>query len=497
MQIAPKSIVTALFCLIWTNSPVRAFTINYENSPVLDPVSYEIGDVRGRVWIDPIEKLPPPSDKFIKAFESLFPEWEFESSYTPINGNINIQQYRPCNPQYIFGCERFAADGQIPIFVGAKLDLEYEPKKYSFFDPELGNVEIITEFPDPNTGRVHWLQWVENNHKVEGGNDPLQGHGINERIIDTYSDTPFYYGNLLKGNPEDPLYFSGNKQDPYQFHDIPGRVDFFLEHDWTANLYLAYQKNNANGDPQKVQIFGGIRWGWHNRIERSCPASRVDSKITPVGNKYLYEFEVFNTSPVAEGDGYGSEICDEIVNWELPLFDVGDLDVASISSPSGWDFEILPPDGTSDYYNNSDSPYNFSKWNYSTADDPILSADSDWYGSNPEVFEDPPLILHWYNVADSDGFPTNSIFPENSLAQFSFLSDFAPKNAPYLSSWYTRPPNGGDPPIPFGSTFATPNSPSRQIAQNKNNVSTSVPESDMLLGLLSVGILSFWLKSKN
>lgn len=202
----------------------------------------------------------------------------------------------------------------------------------------------------------------------------------------------------------------------------------------------------------------------------------------------MYEFEVFNTSPVLTGGGYGRE-CDEIVNWELPLFDIGDLDMASISSPSGWNFELLPPDGTSNYYNTSNSPYHFSKWNWTATNDLLLQEDPNLYGSNPQVFENPPLVLHWYNPADSNRLPTNSIRPGGSLGGFSFLSNFAPKNAPYLASWFSRPPRGGDPPIPNGLTFATPNSPSRQQAQGSRPSPTTVSESDSLFGLLGLGAL--------
>ncbi len=489
---------TVIFSIVGATFPANAFTVSYSYSPNLTPVSYTVGNLKGQVWIDPIQKISPPDAKLIKAFQSQFPEWEFESSNTLINGNINITWYQPCNPQDMLGCQQFSADGSLPIKVGGRLDLEYEPQKENFFDPELGKDITVTEFPDPNTGQLHWLQWVESNHKViEDAKNVVQGHNIPESIIDTKSKTPFYYGDSLKEKPDDPFYFFSNKRDPYNFHDIPGRGDIWNDHDWTANLYLAYQKNDAEGNYKKVQIFGGISWGWHNEINKSCPASRVDATITPVGNQYLYEFEVFNTSPIMSGSGYGNEeICDEIVDWELPLFDVNDLDIASISTPSGWDFEILPPDGTSDYYNNSDSPYNFSKWNYNKSEDPLLSINPEWYGSNPEVFEDPPLILHWYNVANTNGTPTNSILPGNSLTEFSFLSDFAPKNAPYLASWYTAPPDLGDPPIPIGSYFATPNSPARQIAQS-DNISTSVPESNVLFGLLGISILSFRSKSKN
>ncbi len=71
--------------------------------------------------------------------------------------------------------------------------------------------------------------------------------------------------------------------------------------------------------------------------------SRVDATVTPVGEQFRYDFTVFNTSfgaPSILGAAGGEGGTPIIVDWELPLFDLGDLDIASIDSPDGWSYEI-------------------------------------------------------------------------------------------------------------------------------------------------------------
>ncbi|MDJ0632988.1 MAG: PEP-CTERM sorting domain-containing protein [Xenococcaceae cyanobacterium MO_188.B29] len=239
-------------------------------------------------------------------------------------------------------------------------------------------------------------------------------------------------------------------------------------------------------------------------------SSRVDSNVTDQGNgEFLYEFEVFNTSGFGYGYGEGDEI---IVDWELPIFSLDDLDVDSITSPQDWTFEIVERDGTIAYspdtsligtdslfFNNPAGPYGQYEWDYIAADDPLLIAEPDLYGPNPEVFETPPFIIHWYTLSADDEeigfFPINPIFAQDSLDGFGFESEFTSINAPYLSSWFFLPPVGGDPPIPGGAGFGTPNSPARQQAQS---ITTPVPEPGSVLGLLVVGtgIVASRLKKK-
>ena len=197
--------------------------------------------------------------------------------------------------------------------------------------------------------------------------------------------------------------------------------------------------------------------------------SRVDGTVTGTAPNLLYEFDVFNTTTI-----------DSIVDWELPLFDAGD--VSNIQSPFGWTFEIVSP---------FDDPP--SIWDYDAATDPLLDllqgGDPDLYGDNPSVLNEPPLVLHWF----TSGEVFNPIDPNESLSGFSFESEFNQQNAPYLTSWDELPPVGGDPPIPPG--FGTPNSPARQAAQ----AAIPEPASFAIWGsiLIGVGAGMNWRRRRN
>jgi hypothetical protein len=158
---------------------------------------------------------------------------------------------------------------------------------------------------------------------------------------------------------------------------------------------------------------------------------------------------VFNTTS-------GSGGTPRINNWELPLFDLGDIDLTSIESPNLWDFEIVA------------APYDpeFAWTAYDPDTDPLLDpgqgGDPDLYGPNPEVFDNPPYVLHWYDITFTSAGA--GIFPGEFLSGFSFVSNYSARNAPYMASWVNDPPVGGDPPIP-GAAFGTPFSPARMAAQ--------------------------------
>ena len=192
-------------------------------------------------------------------------------------------------------------------------------------------------------------------------------------------------------------------------------------------------------------------------------SSRVDATVSPSNGQFSYQFEVFNTTRgVGISQIAGTPV---IIDWELPLFSLNDIEVSSIVSPLGWQHEVVA------------HPNAPSFWNYSAATDPLLDpsqgGDPNLYGPNPQAFENPPYVLHWF-TEDPENY---GIFPGNSLSGFGFLSDYAPFNAPYLASWVELPPRGGDPPIP-GQAFGTPLSPARLSAQSVPAPSTA------LLGVL-------------
>ncbi len=125
-----------------------SYSFNLINNSINFLLTYTTskGD-NGTVWVDPIQKLSPPSEKFLQEFRKQFPDWEFSSSYRPIYGDLVVNNYTACTPTLSL-CNSLG-------FVGGLLDLDYIPKKFDIFDPELGKEIKYTDFPDPNTGRVH------------------------------------------------------------------------------------------------------------------------------------------------------------------------------------------------------------------------------------------------------------------------------------------------------------------------------------------------------
>jgi hypothetical protein len=150
------------FPILIESIPAKAFNLVYKyplTSPnYVNQAEYitQVGN-KGNVWIDPIEKISPPSSSLLQLFKSQFPSYNFEASYTPIYGDFVVTSYQTCSP---FPNPGFCPE--VPANVGGLLDLDYVPRK--FFDPELG--KDFNDFPDPLTGQVRWVQWVTSNHKV-------------------------------------------------------------------------------------------------------------------------------------------------------------------------------------------------------------------------------------------------------------------------------------------------------------------------------------------
>ncbi len=181
------------------------------------------------------------------------------------------------------------------------------------------------------------------------------------------------------------------------------------------------------------------------------PMSHVEDSVTDNGNgTFGYAFTVFNDSWfvgdgfVGDGGPFGGDPI--IVDWELPWFGDAGIDLTSILSPTGWDFEIETI-GVFDDPNNTGwggvaSWQNPSDPFYAGADSPFTTATQ---------------VLHWYNeLWIGEGFAGDGIFPGDSLAGFGFTADFGPTAAPYQASWDFLPVQSGDPAFPFGGVPASP-----------------------------------------
>lgn len=209
-------------------------------------------------------------------------------------------------------------------------------------------------------------------------------------------------------------------------------------------------------------------------IFETIQRSHVESTVTPQqGGDFLYEFTVFNTSTLGYDEGFPV-----IVDWELPLFSPNGI--TNIQSPENWAFEIITFDGEivqtsnpnfgvgdqSGFYNNDDGPYGEYVWDWTADDDPVFNdpianPDGLLYGPDPDQFEAPNFILHWYTLDGGEGFPLNPILPFgppfNQLSGFSFLAADSAVNAPYQASWFREPQTIGDPPTPQGAAIGVPN----------------------------------------
>lgn len=196
-------------------------------------------------------------------------------------------------------------------------------------------------------------------------------------------------------------------------------------------------------------------------IQNSFVAGQVGGVSAP----FTYDFTVQNTSFFDEGSETGVPNEPIIVDWELPFFALSDIagvndinDIGTIVSPDGWFAEIIQ----------DPAPF---PWDYQAANDPLLDpgqgGDPGLYGPSPQVFDDPPFIIHWFTTLDEGEVPFPfAVRAGEQLSGFGFQSDFSEQNAPYLTTWDELAPISGDPPIPVNA-FGTPFSPARQQAQQQ------------------------------
>ena len=228
--------------ILLLSNPSNAFNLIYKKPPTTDAF-YNPGNGKiGYLYIDDLKKLEPPNpienrkSQFWRVLTSSFPDWDFASSGYPVYGDIVVNEYRVCPPG------SFCAD---PLgSVGSRLQIDYVP-----------NFKYDPNQPDPDTGNVRWIQFVRSNHSL------VNGHGFKESVIDLDTKrpgngTPYYYAK------ESHL----NKNNPYFFTDDPSRGDIDKPHDWTALLYLVEEITKPDSSRRKALIYGGISWGWHNRI---------------------------------------------------------------------------------------------------------------------------------------------------------------------------------------------------------------------------------------
>ncbi|MCB2102778.1 MAG: PEP-CTERM sorting domain-containing protein [Rhodobacterales bacterium] len=220
-------------------------------------------------------------------------------------------------------------------------------------------------------------------------------------------------------------------------------------------------------------------------------ASHVEGTVTDEGSLKRYNFEVFNDTFCSFNSGsrncsggFGELV---IVDWELPLFSLDGI--SDIQSPMGWDYEIISVTGEvlsaegawdgagtgqqSLYYNNAGGEYGNYSWTWTKEQDPVWQDDNSVYGSNPDQYETPSYILHWFACSNQfnqpagpvsvttegdSGFGCDDLFGDFSFASiqegdsldgFTFLAEAGPTNAPYMASWYSEPPTIGDPPTPL------------------------------------------------
>lgn len=175
----------------------------------------------------------------------------------PLYGTFDVSEYQPCSPS-----RRDGACGVDTIpdqKVGAALFLKYIPNL------SMGD-------PDPNTGRVRWIQWVRSNHPRDGA------HNTPESVIDLdarFPGTPYY-----DAFPDDV-----NAESPYPYEDVPSRIDVDFQHDWIAQLFLAVEEPLTQGNTTRtVTLYSGIEWGWINRILRRGKDPVPNPVCPPINN---------------------------------------------------------------------------------------------------------------------------------------------------------------------------------------------------------------------
>ncbi len=206
---------------------------------------------------------------------------------------------------------------------------------------------------------------------------------------------------------------------------------------------------------------------------QAMSASHIDANA-PVQNTpgvYSYTFTVYNDSvSYGYGEAFLSDNIEEIadppgpgihlVDWELPLFepitDLNNTFVRNIGLPENWDVELVEYD-VEEMDSTTAEAYEYYNWenSYDPNEDPFHGVN---YDGND--FLTPTKILHFFSTFDEFGNPHNPILEgdPNGLV-FTFDSDYAGTNSPYIASFFFVPPAIGDPPSPLAGAPLTPNHP--------------------------------------
>ncbi len=228
---------SALF-LNFLSGPVFAFNLDFSSdresynfrAPVYDDGIY-------RVWVERhrMQKLPFGGTRRFNHIltNHASGNYLFRKSSRSLEGGFEVHHYYPCNVGQPCGVElnlNPRTDG-----VGASLDLSYVPIAP---DPDL---PIL-----PST--LHWIQMYRSIGSV------VQPVGVIDR-----TNHPLYYTSLTSSNPS--------------FTDTPYRVPHTIPQRWIAELYLAEVVGQNPQGQTIVEIWDGVRWGFHSRVLRKKPGS--------------------------------------------------------------------------------------------------------------------------------------------------------------------------------------------------------------------------------
>jgi hypothetical protein len=191
------------------------------------------GDDWSQLMPDPVTYLRTATQNMKNALAADFPAWTFIYR-APLNGTLNINQYKAVLPQDEVG--------------GGRLEATYTRAN-----------------TDPAIADLHWIQMIDTNVPL-GGNTNFY---IDPRPND---DTlPFYWTLAEDNNAND-----GNKTaNTYHFFDQSKRdLSSDTLKTWRGELMLASWDGN---DPGTVYVYDGIRWGWNAKSTDTPPAPEPSS----------------------------------------------------------------------------------------------------------------------------------------------------------------------------------------------------------------------------